>query len=116
MVERRRRGRPRKYREEYDEDFYDDDDDDLDDEPDKPMSSTTKWLIGIVAILLITIGLMHNTAPSIESSSAYKVLSVYKGAVQVQDVQTGQIHEIRDQQLVQQALQGSIKRGDLIYK
>ncbi|GIM46278.1 hypothetical protein DNHGIG_18270 [Collibacillus ludicampi] len=47
-------------------------------------------------------------------SSEYEVVSVSNGAVQVVNVKTGVPTQIFDDQLVRQALNGEIKKGDLI--
>lgn len=44
----------------------------------------------------------------------YVVLSVYKGAVQVQELETGKKVQIYDDRLVRMALDGELKRGDII--
>lgn len=76
------------------------------------------WVIGIGIILgAITALELTHPSPSLSGASGagiYEVVSVYKGAVQVRDKETGRIIHIKDQKLVRMALDGAIKAGDLI--
>lgn len=69
------------------------------------------FLIGVIVFLdVVTGGSFSN--PS--RFSQYEVISVYKGAVQVMDIGTGEYYQIYDKTLVKQAINGTIKKGDVI--
>lgn len=70
-----------------------------------------------LAMILTSVILFIGLRGQMESTSTtYEVQGVAKGAVQVVDRATGVYTELRDPDLVKQALTGKIKRGDIIYR
>lgn len=84
----------------------------------RPRRSSWKSTLITVCLLLLTIAIIDTITPSYMKEkgvySEYKVVSVYKGALQVIDLSTGQKTSIKDNKLVKMALQGQIKKGDVI--
>lgn len=83
-------------------------------------ASTLSWkTMAVLASIIFLLGMctgMKDSPTSASSAShpGYKVTGVSKGAVQVIDLQTGVASEIRQQEWVTAALDGRIKRGDVV--
>lgn len=80
--------------------------------------STWKSTLIMLCLMILTIAVIDSlfTPPYMKEEvySEYRVLSVYKGALHVVDLSTGQKTSIKDNKLVKMALQGQIKKGDVI--
>lgn len=70
--------------------------------------STKRWVLIFGAILAFPF-VLDKVSPS-----QYEVLSVSNGAVQLRQVSSGFVIELQDESLVQKALTGEIKQGDLV--
>lgn len=107
---REERRNPRHY------DVIDDTDEAFDRETDRFVRGAT-WTI----LAALTVGTLLSLTPTWYSPSpvggdAYRVVSVSKGRVQAEDIETGEGVSFPDQALVKAALNGKIKRGDVIYR
>ncbi|GIO09693.1 hypothetical protein J31TS6_57210 [Brevibacillus reuszeri] len=116
---------PRKrryYREERRRPVYLDEEDDWEDDDDEPEDlertvSKVSW--GLLAVLSfgVLLSIAHSLYPlaaPLSSNDGYRVVSVSRGRLHVEELGTGKQLSIDDQQLVKAALDGSIKRGDVI--
>lgn len=85
-------------------------------EADPPTQNQSVFRFSLVLILIAAIIFMagRNGSEIGGGPDAYEVLSVAHGAVQVRHTTSGERTELRDPQLVKQALSGAIKRGDVI--
>ena len=76
--------------------------------------STFRFMLGVVIVAgVITLANKPSILPS-STQTAYEVISVYKGAVQVRD-KSGNQKDLHDEDLVKKALSGQLKKGDTIY-
>ncbi|MGF9907077.1 hypothetical protein [Brevibacillus porteri] len=116
-------GRKRRY---YREDrrrpeYLEEDDWEDEDAPDDIDRSVRKTSWGLLAVL--SFGLLLSIAqvlyvpsgPAV-SGDAYRVVSVSRGRLQAEEIGTGKIVSLDDQNLVKAALDGTIKRGDVIHR
>jgi|GEM_PF-5619815 len=82
-----------------------------------PRSPGSQFSI-LLLTLIVLFGLMYlaetDTPIAGAQSKSYEVVSVKKGAVQVIDKTTGEYTQLPDPELVAKALQGDLKRGDII--
>jgi len=100
------------------------DKDDLDDDNDEPVDlektvSKVSW--GLLAVLSFGVMLsiahsLYTPAAPLSSNDGYRVVSVSRGRLHVEDLGTGKQVSLDDQLLVKAALDGSIKRGDVIHR
>lgn len=72
------------------------------------------WKFSLAMIILSAIIFVGTRGQTETAPGAYEVRGVSKGAVQVIERATGTRTELRDADLVKQALAGKIKRGDII--
>ncbi|MFA4137024.1 MULTISPECIES: hypothetical protein [unclassified Brevibacillus] len=118
---------PRKrryYREERREPrYYDDYDDDECDEDDEELAMSERLVNGALWTILgvLAIGSLLSFAhtlysPQAVDNSGYRVVSVSRGRVHTEEVGTGKSVSFPDRTLVDAALKGKIKRGDVIYR
>ncbi|WP_425622470.1 hypothetical protein ACPT9H_17890 [Brevibacillus borstelensis] len=105
--------RPPQYYDEYEEDDFDDDAD-----TDRFVKKTSWGLLAVLSfgVLLSIAHSLYVPAAPVYSEGGYRVVSVSRGRVHVEEVGTGKRVSFDDQKLVKAALDGSIKRGDVIYR
>lgn len=117
---------PRKrryYREErrrpvyHEEEEWEDDDD----EPEDLERTVSKVSWGLLAVLSfgVLLSIAHSLYPPVaplSSNDGYRVVSVSRGRLHAEEVGTGKRVSFDDQILVKAALDGSIKRGDVIHR
>ena len=102
--------------------FYDEPDDfDEDDTPADVENLVKKTSWGLLAVLSfgVLLSIAHSLyvpAAPVSSEGGYRVVSVSRGRLQAEEVGTGKRVSFDDQKLVKAALNGSIKRGDVIYR
>ncbi len=104
--------------------YYDEPDEDDFDEDDAPadvenLIKKTSWCLLAVLSFGVLLSIAHSLyvpANSVSSEGGYRVVSVSRGRVQAEEIGTGKAVSFDDQQLVKAALNGSIKRGDVIYR
>ena len=107
--------RPPRYHDDF-EDEQDHADDTIDTEQ---LVKKTSWSLLAVLSFGVLLSIAHSlyvpTAP-VSSEGGYRVVSVSRGRVQAEEVGTGKRVSFNDKKLVRAALDGSIKRGDVIYR
>lgn len=99
-------------------------DDDFDEEDEPPQVSerfirNTSWsLLGVLALGTVLSVAQSFFAPSsaLQSGDRYQVVSVSRGQLHTKEMGTGKTVSFKDQKLVKAALDGSIRRGDVIYR
>ena len=105
--------RPPRYYDEFDDDDRDEDDDGP--EITERFVSGATWTILAVLAIGAMLSVAHSLyAPAATVSGAYRVVSVSKGQLHAEDLATGRVVSFNDQSLVRAALDGSLKRGDVI--
>lgn len=117
---------PRKrryYREERRRPLYHEEEDweDDNDEPEDLESTVSKVSWGLLAVLSFGVMLsiahsLYTPAAPLSSNDGYRVVSVSRGRLHAEEVGTGKRVSFDDQKLVKAALDGSIKRGDVIHR
>ncbi|GED70916.1 hypothetical protein BRE01_46180 [Brevibacillus reuszeri] len=111
----------RYYREERRRPVYRDEEEweDDDDEPEDLDRTVSKVSWGMLAVLSFGVMLsiahsLYTPAAPLSSNDRYRVVSVSRGRLHAEEVGTGKRVSFDDQKLVKAALDGSIKRGDVI--
>lgn len=79
-----------------------------------PGNTSGTFIALAVAAVLACGALSTKERLSSTPSPEYRIESVRGGAVQVVEQSTGKMIELRDQQMVKDALAGKLKRGDTI--
>lgn len=104
---------PPRYYEEHEEDDFDDDDD-----TERFVKKTSWGLLAVLSfgVLLSIVHSLYVPAIPVYYEGGYRVVSVSRGRVHAEEVRTGKRVSFDDQKLVKAALDGSIKRGDVIYR
>ncbi|MBH0333655.1 hypothetical protein ABH14_28660 [Brevibacillus brevis] len=98
------------------EDWEDDEDD-----PDDIEQSVRKTSWGMLAVLSFGVLLsiaqaLHVPSGPLPAGDAYRIVSVSRGRIQAEEIGTGRVISLDDQKLVKAALEGTIKRGDVIHR
>lgn len=99
----------------------DDWDDDEEDDPGDIDRSVRKMSWGLLAVMSFGVLLsiaqaLYVPTGSAVSGDAYRVVSVSRGRLQAEEIGTGRVVNLDDQNLVRAALAGTIKRGDVIQR
>lgn len=104
---------PRHYNEHEEDDFEDDDD-----HTERLVKKTSWGLLAVLSfgVLLSIAHSLYVPAIPVYYEGGYRVVSVSRGRVHAEEVRTGKRVSFDDQKLVKAALDGSIKRGDVIYR
>lgn len=94
---------------------------DGDDEPEDLERTVSKVSWGLLAVLSfgVLLSIAHSLYPPaapLSSNDGYRVVSVSRGRLHAEEVGTGKRVSFDDQKLVKAALDGSIKRGDVIHR
>lgn len=83
----------------------------------KRISTISWWLIAILAsTIILSTAQSYFVPPGLGAEKGYRVLSVSQGKLHTEEVGTGKQVSFDDQGLVRAALEGSIKRGDVIHR
>ncbi|WP_103110489.1 hypothetical protein [Brevibacillus reuszeri] len=113
----------RYYREERRRPVYHEEEDweDDDDEPEDLERTVTKMSWGLLAVLSFGVLLsiahsLYTPSAPVSSNEGYRVVSVSRGRLHTEELGTGKQVSFDDQKLVKKALNGSIKRGDIIHR
>ncbi|WP_103109646.1 hypothetical protein [Brevibacillus reuszeri] len=118
MPRKRRYFREERKRPLYHEEEEWEDDDDEPEDLERTVSKVSWGLLAVLSfgvLLSISHSLYHPAAP-LSSNDGYRVVSVSRGRLHVEEVGTGRLVSFDDQKLVKAALDGSIKRGDVIHR
>ncbi|GEC93861.1 hypothetical protein [Brevibacillus brevis] len=118
MSRKRRYYREDRRRPEYleEEDWEDDADDHADVE--RSVRKTSWGLLAVLSfgVLLSIAQALYVPSGPLPAGDAYRVVSVSRGRLQAEEIGTGRVVSLDDQKLVRAALDGSIKRGDVIHR
>lgn len=104
--------------------YWEDEEDDFDGEDEAPQVSqkfirNTSWallgILGFGAVLSLAQS-FYSPSGTMQSGDGYQVVSVSRGQLHTKEMGTGKPFSFKDQKLVKAALDGSIKRGDVIYR
>lgn len=114
----------RYYREDRRRPAYWEEEDDTEEEDDAPEATekfvrNTSWTLLAVLGFGIVLSLaqsFYTPSGAMQSGDGYRVVSVSRGQLHAEEMKTGRIVSFDDQMLVKAALNGSIKRGDVIYR
>ncbi|MGF9824018.1 hypothetical protein ABE430_13825 [Brevibacillus agri] len=105
--------RPPRYYDEFDEDDLDEDEDGS--EITERFVSGATWTILAVLAVGLLLSIAHSLyVPGATENGAYRVVAVSHGQLHAEDMATGRVVSFDDQSLVRAALDGTIKRGDVI--
>lgn len=102
--------------------YWEEDEDDVEEEDDEPENAerfvkNTSWTLIIVlccGIILSVAQSFYRPSSPLQGGNGYRVVSVSRGQLHTEEVATGRTVSFDDQRLVKAALNGSIKRGDII--
>ncbi|PSK01058.1 hypothetical protein C7R93_01070 [Brevibacillus fortis] len=119
MGRKRRYYREDRRRPEYleDDDWEDDEEDDPGD-IDRSVRKTSWGLLAVLSfgVLLSIAQALYVPSGPLSTGDTYRVVSVSRGRLQAEEIGTGRIINLDDQTLVRAALDGTIKRGDVIHR
>lgn len=119
MGRKRRYYREDRRRPQYlDEDEWDDDEEDDPGDIERTVRKTSWGLLAVLSfgvLLSIAQALYVPTGPT-TLGDTYRVVSVSRGRIQAEEIGTGRVVNLDDQSLVRAALNGTIKRGDVIHR
>lgn len=122
MAKKRRYYRENRRPPHYMEEDWDDDEECEENEDDE--AETERFVKNALFVLLAALllgGVLSITRTlfvpieNIRGEEGYRVVSLSPGKLHVESIRTGQKLSIEDQKWIQAALNGSIKRGDVIY-
>jgi hypothetical protein len=102
--------------------YWEDDEDDFEEDDDSPADTDrfvqrASWtLLAVlgIAIVLYLAQSFYTPTGTWQTGETYKVVSVSRGQLHAEELSTGKIVSFDDQGLVRAALDGSLKRGDII--
>lgn len=119
MARKRRYYREERRRPAYweEEDEFEDDDDSL--EITEKFVRNTSWTLLAVLGLGVALSIaqsFYTPTNTARTGGGYRVVSVSQGQLHTEEVTTGREVSFYDQNLVRAALNGSIKRGDVIHR
>ncbi|ASJ54845.1 hypothetical protein BP422_15495 [Brevibacillus formosus] len=118
MSRKRRYYREDRRRPEYlEEDDWEDDEDDPDD-IERSVKKTSWGLLAVLSfgVLLSIAQALYVPSGPLPAGDAYRVVSVSRGRLQAEEIGTGRVVSLDDQKLIRAALDGTIKRGDVIHR
>ncbi|GED34995.1 hypothetical protein P9G84_32055 [Brevibacillus centrosporus] len=103
--------------------YWEEDEDDFEEEDesfeitDKFVKNTSWTLLAVLGfgIVLSLAQTFYTPSGTMQTGDGFRVVSVSKGKLHVEDMRTGRSVSFDDQKLVKAALNGFIKRGDVIY-
>lgn len=101
--------------------LMEDDWEDNEDDPGDIERSVSKTSWGLLAVLSFGVLLsiaqaLYVPSGPLPAGDAYRVVSVSRGRLQAEEIGTGRVVNLDDQMLVRAALDGTIKRGDVIHR
>ncbi|ASJ55534.1 hypothetical protein BP422_19485 [Brevibacillus formosus] len=108
----------RKLPEYLEEDDWDDDEEDDPGDIDRSVRKTSWGLLALLSfgVLLSIAQALYVPSGPVPSSDSYRVVSVSRGRLQAEEIGTGRVVNLDDHNLVRAALDGTIKRGDVIHR
>ncbi len=99
-----------------DEDGHWEDDDNEPEDLERTVSKVSWGLLAVLSfgVMLSIAHTLYPPAAPLSSNDSYRVVSVNRGRLHAEEVGTGKRVSFNDQKLVKAALDGSIKRDDII--
>ncbi|MFI8714711.1 hypothetical protein [Brevibacillus brevis] len=119
MGRKRRYYREDRRRPQYlEEDDWEDDEEDDPNDIERTVRKTSWGLLAVLSfgVLLSIAQTLYVPSGSLPTGDAYRVVSVSRGRIQAEEIGTGRVVNLDDQNLVRAALDGTIKRGDVIHR
>ncbi|MED1954130.1 hypothetical protein [Brevibacillus centrosporus] len=104
--------------------YWEDDEDDFEDDDNSPADTDrfvqrASWtllaVLGIAIVLYLT-QTFYTPSGAWQTGGTYRVVSVSRGQLHAEDLATGRVVSFNDQSMVRAALDGSLKRGDVIHR